>query len=270
LNALDKQVADLMRTASAQAIMPRYRNLASGEIIEKAKDDLVTIADREAEELLSAGLAKIEPSAAIVGEEAAHANPAVMDHLSDLCWIIDPIDGTSNFANGSGHFAVMIALASGGITQAGWIYDPRRDRLCHAHLGCGAFIDGVQISARSSGANPPHLAAMTRYMADDQRALFEAEIAPHYELVDAPGCAAEQYPLTALGEHDLAIYERTLPWDHAAGCLFLNEAGGTCLRPDGTEYTVDSGRKGMIGAANRALFDDLAERLQAAGYSPAA
>jgi len=263
-------VLGLMRDVAARAIMPRYQNLREGEVIEKAKDDLVTIADREAEEMLSEGLAKIMPGAAIVGEEAAHANPAVMDRLSRACWIIDPIDGTTNFANGSGHFAIMIAFADRGETQSGWIYDPRRNRMCHTHLGAGAFIDGTKTTARSSGSASPRLAAMTRYMAADQRTLFDAEIAPHYSLVKAPGCAAEQYPLTALGEHDLAIYERTLPWDHAAGCLFLNEAGGVCLRPDGSPYTVDSGRKGMIGAANRALFDDLAERLSAAGYSPAA
>ena len=270
MRGFDTQIVDLMRDVAERVIMPRYRNLADGEIIEKAADDLVTIADREAEELLSEGLAKIDNGAAIVGEEAAHADAAILDRLSGLCWIIDPIDGTSNFASGKGHFAVMIALSDGGVTQAGWIYDPRRERLCYAHLNGGAFINDDRIEAGSSGASPPKLAAMTRYMADDQRALFEREIAPHYHLVEAPGCAAEQYPLTVLGEHDVAIYERTLPWDHAAGCLFLNEAGGTCLRPDSSEYRVDSGRKGMIGAANRALFDGLAARLMAAGYSPAA
>lgn len=270
MNTLDRAVLDLMRDVAARAIMPRYQNLREGDVIEKAKDDLVTIADREAEELLSEGLAKIAPGIAIVGEESAHADPSVMDRLSGACWIIDPIDGTTNFATGSGHFAIMIALAEGGETQSGWIYDPRRERLCHTHSGQGCYINDERITAKSSEASPPNLAAMTRYMAGDQRSLFEAEIAPHYSLVKAPGCAAEQYPLTALGEHDLAIYERTLPWDHAAGCLFLNEAGGVCLRPDGSPYTVDSGRKGMIGASNRVLFDGLAERLVAAGYSPAA
>ena len=270
MNALDREILSLMRDVAKRAIMPRYRNLRAGEVIEKAKDDLVTVADREAEELLSLGLSEIAPGTAIVGEEAAHADPTIMDRLSGACWIIDPIAGTTNFATGNGHFAIMIALAEGGQTQAGWIYDPRRDRLCHAHLGKGAFIDDEKVSARSSNGQPPNLAAMTRYMLEDQRALFETEVAPYYTLVKAPGCAAEQYPLTVLGEHDLAIYERTLPWDHAAGCLFLNEAGGVCLRPDGSPYTVDSGRKGMIGAANRVLFDDLAERLLAAGYSPAA
>lgn len=270
MNSLDETVLDLMRRTAEAVIMPRYRNLRDGDVIEKAKDDLVTIADREAEDMLSEGLRKIAPNMAIIGEEAAHADPSVMDRLSDPCWIVDPIDGTGNFAKGEGHFAIMIAQAEGGITQAGWIYDPRRDRLCNARRDAGAFIDGERIIAKASNASPPRLAAMTRYMQPKQRGVFDAEIAPHYTAARAPGCAAEQYPLTVLGEHDLAIYERTLPWDHAAGALFLNEAGGTCLRPDGSPYTVDSGRKGMIGAANRALFDELAERLAAAGYSPAA
>lgn len=265
---LTGHVAALMRRASDEAIMPRYRNLAEGEVIEKAQDDLVTVADREAESLLAEGLAKLLPEAAIVGEEAAHTDPSVMKHLSGLCWIVDPIDGTSNFASGQGHFAVMIALADSGVTQGGWIYDPRRDRFCAARAGEGAFIDGERVEARSSGHEPPTLAAMTRYMQPAQRALFEREVAPLYTLVAGPGCAAEQYPLTVLGEHDVAIYERTLPWDHAAGCLFLNEAGGTCLRPDGSPYRVDSGRKGMIGAATRALFDGLVKNLEGAGYAP--
>lgn len=268
MSALDREVLALMRRAAEEAIMPRWRNLREHEVIEKAKDDPVTIADREAEAILAAGLAKLLPEAAIVGEEQAHADPACLDRLTDLVWIVDPIDGTANFASGQGHFAVMVALADGGVTQAAWIYDPRRDRLCAARRGEGAFIDGARVYARTSDTSPPTLAAMTRFMQPAQRALFEREIAPHYALVEAPGCAAEQYPLTVLGEHDIAIYERTLPWDHAAGCLFLNEAGGVAARPDGTPYRVDSGRKGMIGAANRALFDAFAVRLQSAGYAP--
>ena len=269
MSALDREVLALMRDVSERIIMPRHRTLKATEIIEKADDDLVTIADREAEVALAEGLAKLHPEAAIVGEEAVHADPSVMDRLSGTCWIIDPIDGTANFASGSGHFGIMIALSEGGAAQAGWIYDPQRDRLCAAHLGQGATIDGEDVLARSSGANPPRLAAMTKFMALDQRSRFETEILPHYTLVQAPGAACEQYPLTVLGEHDLAIYERTLPWDHAAGNLFLNEAGGTCLRLDGSPYRVDDGRRGMIGAANRALYDQLIARLAVAGYQPA-
>ena len=267
--ALDSAVHALLRKTAEAVVMPRYRNLKAAEVAQKGANDPVTIADREAEAMLADGLARIMPDADVVGEEAAYADPTVLDRLDGLCWIVDPIDGTSNFASGQGHFALMIALADGGETQASWIYDPRRARLCSAALGGGAFIDGERVCARPRNHRPPRLAAMTRFMEAGQRAIFEAEIAPHYELAKAPGCAAEQYPLVALGEHDLAIYERTLAWDHAAGCLFLNEAGGKSARPDGSPYRVNSKRRGMISATDAALFEDLAARLISAGYAPA-
>ena len=268
LGPLDAEIRDLLRFAAQRSMLPRYRALADDEIEMKGEDDPVTIVDREVEAFLSEALTKLAPGVAIVGEEAAAADPTVLDALSEQCWIIDPLDGTSNFAKGEGHFGIIIALADAGEAVAGWLYDPVRDRLCHTKRGEGAFVDGEAIKAKPSGNTPPNLAAMKRFMSDEQRALFEAEVEPHYTIVEAPGAAAEQYPLVVSGGHDTAIYERTLAWDHAAGCLFLNEAGGACLRPDGSPYRVDDGRKGMIGAASRALFDTLAERLLRVGYMP--
>jgi fructose-1,6-bisphosphatase/inositol monophosphatase family enzyme len=266
-SALHDAMLALLRNVAATAIMPRYRRLAAHEVIEKAADDLVTVADREAEAMLAEGLAAIA-DIPMVGEEAAHADLTVLERLSGDCWIIDPIDGTSNFASGEGHFGILIAMASGGLAHTGWLYDPRRDRLLIAHRGKGAFCNGEKVVAQASGQRPPVLSVMSRYMAPDQRALFEAEIAPHYTLATAPGAAAEEYPLVAFGPHDLAIYERTLPWDHAAGSLFLNEAGGVAARPDGSAYRVDDGRKGMLAAASPDLFDSFAAHLGRAGYRP--
>lgn len=268
MNTLDRQILELMRKTARSVVMPRYRNLAADEVFEKAEDDPVTIADRESEAMLSDGLAALMPEAAIVGEEAAFSDSSVLDGLSGLCWIIDPIDGTKNFASGEGPFALMIALADGGLAQGSWIYDPVRDRLCHARKGKGAFVDGEAVKASATGEKPPVLAAMTAYMADHQRDFFNEKIAPYYTEAVAPRCAAEQYPLVTFGNHDLALYQRTLSWDHAAGALFLNEAGGMSARLDGSPYRVDSKEKGMIGAATPALFEELAQRLEAAGYSP--
>ena len=100
--ALKEPVADLIRTVAAEVILPRFQNLAAHEVIEKAANDLVTIADRESEARLSEGLARLLPEASIVGEEACAADPSLLAALSnDLCWIIDPIDGTGNFAAGT-------------------------------------------------------------------------------------------------------------------------------------------------------------------------
>lgn len=261
--ALTAGVAALLREANERAILPRWRQLAAHEIVAKAADDVVTVADGEAEAILAEGLARLLPEAAIVGEEAAHADPAVLERLGDsLCWIIDPLDGTNNFAAGKPPFGVIVALAEKGRTVAGWTLDCLSGRLCHAFAGKGAWIDGERVTARSSGHEPP-IAAISLVFADpERRAALKTHIAPHYALVDIPRCAAEQYPRLVLGTNDVSIFERTLAWDHAAGVLFVNEAGGKAARPDGSEYRVDRHLEpGLIGAASPALFDQLAARM---------
>ena len=260
---LDASVGAVMARVAQAAILPRYQRLAASEVTAKAADDMVTIADTDAEALLSEALAKILPEAAIVGEEAAHADPAVLDRLGDgLCWIIDPIDGTNNFAAGKPPFGILIALAEQGETVAGWIYDVLSGRLCSAHRGAGAWVNGERIAARTTGASPPIAAISLVFLDPDRRAAMKALVAPHYTLVDIPRCAAEQYPRIVLGVNDVSIFERTLAWDHAAGVLFVNEAGGRAARPDGSPYRVDRHLDpGLIAAATPALFDAMAERL---------
>ena len=198
---------------------------------------------------------------------AAHRRQPVcrarLDRLGDaLCWIIDPLDGTNNFANGKPPFGILIARADGGVAQSGWIYDCLTERFCVAHSGHGAFVDGQRIAARATG-EPVAVAAISLLFMDmAKRAAVMDQIAPHYRLVDVPYCAAEQYPRLGLGTNDVSLFERTLAWDHAAGVLWLNEAGGMAARPDGSAYRVDGDTHGgLIGAASPALWEDMAARI---------
>ena len=260
--AFHAAVHDLLREVSQAAILPYYQKLAAHEVLTKAADDLVTVADNLAEEMLEQGLAKIIPGLPVVGEEASHADASVQDSLSGDCWIVDPLDGTNNFAQGKPPFGILLAMASGGEAHTGWIYDPLSNRLCVAHRGKGAFIDGERVTSRPTGAEPPIAAISLVFLEQSRREAVRRHIAPHYALVDIPRCAAEQYPRLALGVNDISIFERTLAWDHAAGALWLNEAGGKCARPDGSPYRVDEwDRKGLIGAASPALWEDMAGRL---------
>ena len=262
MDTLTASVHALMRSAATRAIMPRYQSLKAADITEKAADDVVTVADTHSEAILAEGLSRLLPQATIVGEEAAHADPSLMARLGDtLCWIIDPLDGTNNFAAGNPPFGILIALAEHGETIAGWIWDPLKQRLCHARRGAGAFVDEERINAQTTGATPPVAAISLVFANQERREALKTHIAPHYALVDIPRCAAEQYPRLALGENDVSIFERTLAWDHAAGVLFLNEAGGKAARPDGSPYRVDEDRTGLIGAASPALWDELAARM---------
>ncbi len=264
---LTSAVGALMRDAAMRAIMPRWQALAECQIESKVSGgtlpDVVTIADHEAEAILTEGLSRLLPEATVIGEEACAADPSLLARLGDpLCWIVDPLDGTNNFAAGKPPFGILIALAEHGETAAGWIYDCLTGRFCHAIRGRGAYIDGERAAARETGASTPVAANSLIYMAPDRRARVSAAIAPHYTLVDIPRCAAEQYPRLVLAQNDVAIFERTLPWDHAAGALFVNEAGGKVARPDGSPYRVDEyERPGLIGAASPRLWDQMAARL---------
>jgi fructose-1,6-bisphosphatase/inositol monophosphatase family enzyme len=263
MDTLTQSVYAVMQDAATRAILPHYQSLAAHQIEDKAADDVVTVADHESEEILAAGLARLLSEAAIVGEEAAHADPSLLGKLGDaLCWIIDPVDGTNNYAQGRPPFGILVALAEAGETIAGWILDPLTGRFCHAARGQGAFIGEDRVFARTSGQEPA-IAAISLVFADPaRREALRTEIAPHYSLVDIPRCAAEQYPRLVLGQNDVSVFERTHSWDHAAGVLFVNEAGGKAARPDGSPYRVDEvGRTGLLGAASPALWDELAERM---------
>ena len=259
-DALHKAMHDLLREVSTGIILPRYQKLAEHEITAKLADDVVTVADHEAEEMLAEGLARIA-DVPVVGEDAAFADDSVFDRLAGDCWIVDPLDGTRNFAKGQPPFGILIAMASGGDAHTGWIYDCLSDRFCTAHRGKGAFVDGERIVARPTGEPSPVAAISLIFMEGARREAVKQAIAD-FQQVDVPYCAAEQYPRLALGQNDLSYFERTLPWDHAAGALWLEEAGGKCARPDGSPYRVDEWqRKGLIGAASPALWEAMAGRL---------
>ncbi len=255
-DGLERPVADLMRQVARDVVLPRYRNLTADQISEKAADDFVTIADLESEERLAEGLLALLPEAGVIGEEACAADPAILERAGDgLNWIIDPIDGTGNFAAGQPPFGIMIALADAGTTIAGWIFDPLTGRLCHVALGGGARIDGQPARARESGAALPVAALAVYFMTEQERADIARQAEGRFTLVDIPRCAAEQYPRLVLGQNDVSLFARTLPWDHAAGTLLLNEAGGRCARLDGSPYRVGDARRGLLGASSPRLWD---------------
>ena len=255
-------VVTLMRRVAAEIVMPRFRNLAADEIEEKAADDMVTVADRESEAALTAGLAALDPGIRVVGEEAVAADASLVEGIErGRVWIIDPIDGTNNYASGIATFGIMIALVEDGETQAGWILDPVNDRLCHAVLGGGAYVNGERVTARASDGERPSVVLATYFMTDAEKASLYARAEQAFSVAPMPRCAAEQYPRLALGTNDVALFQKTLPWDHAPGSLFLREAGGVVRWPDGRDYHVGDQRRGMLAAASPALWEQAAKLL---------
>ncbi|PYE85355.1 inositol monophosphatase family protein [Pseudoroseicyclus aestuarii] len=163
MTALTQAEADaliaLVRETAARAIMPRFRQLAPDEIETKSgPTDLVTVADREAEALLAEGARRILPGCAVVGEEASAADPGLLSGIetSETCVILDPVDGTANFARGLAVFGVILAVTRRGETVFGLLYDPVCDDLVLAHRGGGAQYLGAggRRALRTRGPRP--------------------------------------------------------------------------------------------------------------------
>jgi fructose-1,6-bisphosphatase/inositol monophosphatase family enzyme len=248
-----------MKEAAARALLPRFRKLAHHEREEKSAGEVVTVADRDCEAMLSEALSCLLPDASIVGEEAVHATPGLIKHLGDdLCWVIDPLDGTGYFAAGQEPFGIMITLASGGEAVGGWILEPLSGRFCWAAVGHGCWVDGRRMFGReSAGRAALGLSSLLKGRPQRFRAAME-RLKPSFALQEIPRCAAAHYPAMLLGSPDLTLYERTLPWDHGAGILLLEEAGGRSARLDGSPYRLDDDRVGLLVAVNPALWEQAA------------
>lgn len=263
------EVAALMRSTARTAILPLYRRLAAGDVEEKAPGDVVTVADRRAEELLAAGLLELLPGSTVVGEEAVAADGALLRLLAGAgpVWLVDPLDGTANFAAGHGPFAVMVALLADGAARTGWILDLITDQMAVAEAGAGAYLDGARIT--TDRGSPP-LSALrgnvrSKYLPPDVRVAVDRRAGLLGEALPGTGCAGREYPDVISGVQDFALFWRTLPWDHAAGVLFTNEAGGVARRLDGGTYLLTDPRPGLLVARNADVWREVYHGLFAPG-----
>ncbi|MBC2669078.1 inositol monophosphatase family protein [Novosphingobium piscinae] len=253
-----------MHEAAERIIRPGLGQLQDDAIRLKAPGEVVTIVDRACEALLSERLSAIHPEAIVVGEEAVEDDPRLLELLgTELCWIVDPLDGTANYAAGKAPYGIMVALAQAGEILGGWILDPTSGRLCGAELGHGARIDGKLFNAPGRHRETP-IAAISRLFTDASRRDRVVAALAACDVTDSPRCAADQYPRVALGIHDLTYFDRTISWDHAAGVLFINECGGRAAHPDGATYRVDQPRAGLLIATDPVLWDSVAPAVAAA------
>jgi fructose-1,6-bisphosphatase/inositol monophosphatase family enzyme len=249
-----ERVAELIRRAAAEAILPRFRALHSDEIEEKSPGELVTAADREAEALLTTGLMEILPGSVVLGEEAAAMQPEIRQRLAqeaDL-WIVDPLDGTSNFIEGNPCFSVMVALLWRGQTVASWMLDPLTDTLAFAERGSGAYLGGERIVASRTTPEASALrgAVLTRFLPLALRSEIEARAHRVLEILPGLRCAGHEYPGIVTGAQHFALFWRTEPWDHAPGALFITEAGGWVARLDRSPYIPGDQGTGLLVAQN--------------------
>jgi fructose-1,6-bisphosphatase/inositol monophosphatase family enzyme len=261
-------ITTLLEEVAHTVVLPRYRRLASHEITAKVTehdpDDMVTVVDRAVERSIADALALLAPSVPVVGEEAAHERPELLDLLGrdEPVWVVDPIDGTKNFAAGHDAFGIMLAYVVGGHARAAWIVMPARRETFVAEEGGGAFRNGVPVTMDPALAHdPPRGAVMTRFMPPALGASVRRAMEHVHELSPS-GAAAVEYTDVVAGRRDFIVYYRLLPWDHAAPALMLTEAGGHVVHLDGSRYTARSPHQVTIVTRSAELSRALRTEIQ--------
>lgn len=213
--------------AAGRVITRGYENLSDLQIQSKGASDYVTDIDKEAEKTIIETIKKSYPEHSFLAEESGSS-----DHNPDFLWVIDPLDGTTNFIRGIPHFAVSIGLLYKGKLDQAVVFDPLRGELFTASRGAGAQLNGYRIRA----TKPKHLEDTTlatafpfknKALFDDSNTRFK-KVFMRCGDVRRMGSAALDLAYVAAGRYDGYFELGLQPWDYAAGALLVREAGGLC------------------------------------------
>lgn len=258
-----KEILALIEAVSREEILPKFGNLAVNEISMKSSNfDLVTSADHASENRLTRGLRSLFPEAHILGEESIAADPSLRKNIShhELCFIIDPIDGTWNFSNGIGFFGVILSATHYGRPLMGVLYDPlRKDAQVvladdgHAYWQ-SLITQGPKLTVSKAseikGFVPVQLFHKTQREAVARAASRFAWSTSFY-------CSCQEYRLLAQGSFEFSLACLLNPWDHIAGCMIVEASGGYVRMLDGRPYTVDTMDGYLLAASSREVFEQV-------------
>ncbi|MEE2952641.1 fructose-1,6-bisphosphatase [Fulvimarina manganoxydans] len=268
-----ERLVSIMQEAGRTEVMPRFRNLGAGDIREKTSaTDIVTEADEASEAHIRKAVQELAPNALFVGEETVAKDPSVLDKLkgADLAVVVDPIDGTSNYAAGVPLFSVMAAVISKGEVVAGAIHDPVSGDTVMAERGAGAWWDlGKDDKRRIKVAWPVPLDEAVGIVS----ATYFEEKAKHALLPRLENVkifanyrnAGHEYKMLATGGAHFVLYSRTMPWDHAPGVMIVQEAGGHVAFDDGTPYDPTRYDGVLLSACSRQTWKSAASQLLGVG-----
>ncbi len=246
-----------MREVAEQVITPRFQALGAGEVMEKNPGDLVTVADQEAERLITAALLADDPGVLVVGEEATAVDPGLPSRLAGAAhaYTVDPIDGTRNFVHGSADHAVMISELRDGEPVRAWILHPAHGVSYIAERGAGVYRDGVRLPAMTMPTDGLTVVTSTPRLEGRHGSL---DLGP-----TAWSCGID-YPWLLGGRVDGILYSKGLPWDHCPGSLMVDELGGVVRFLDGSRYDVSDralGRAGLLVACSPEAWDEVAPQV---------
>ena len=258
------RLAALLDEVAQAEIMPRWRTLEEVQIREKTGPlDLVTDADEAAEKMLVQRLPSLLAGSIVVGEESIEVDKSLFDLIgSDQpVWIVDPVDGTNNFAKGAERFCVMVALVHGDETLASAIHHPVSGETLLAEAGGGAILKSKEGERKLAVSSKTSLSKMRgsfnmRFLPDEVRP--KAREAANTHLTDRHfrhGCAGYDYTQLAKANYEFCFYWKKMPWDHAPGLLIHKEAGGYSACLDGRPYLPRDLTGGLLVTPDRESWE---------------
>lgn len=261
---------NLVRRAARAEIMPRFRNLDTHQITQKTDAmDLVTEADIKAEAMITRALQMAFPSAVIVGEEAAEAESDYRARLreAELGFLIDPVDGTWNFAHGIATFGTMLAACRFGRPVFGMIYDPIGQDVVWADLDTPSrYVSRTGTDQTLATRKNQTLENLSGYIElafmprEHKRAAALACLdLRHFSTMR---CSAHQYRLLVQGAVDFTLATKLNPWDHAAGVLICQQAGGHAAMMDGTPFDSSQDSGYLLSAGDETTWNVLADHFR--------
>lgn len=244
---------------TGQWIQSALKDVQTSDIIYKGTNDLVSYVDQQAELKLKESLFSILPEAQFIAEESASGYNAVGD---GYYWVIDPLDGTTNFLHGLPIYAVSVGLIRYKQPVLGLIYEPNRDELFYASKGNGAFLNGksIRVSVAKSLSTSLLATGFPYYDFSYQDRYLDLlkELMQKSHGLRRMGAAAIDLAYTACGRFEGFFEANLKPWDVAAGKIIIEEAGGRVTNFKGGEDVIFSGE--IIGAG--AIFDEFLSTLQ--------
>jgi len=260
-SALLKVMIDAVRK-TARGLNRDFGEVAELQVSKKGAADFVSAADLKAEQTLFEELSRVRPGYGFLGEERGEIPGSDKTHR----WIVDPLDGTTNFLHAIPHFAINVALEREGQIAAAVTYNPATNDMFWAERGRGAFINDKRLRVSSRNRlDEAVIATGIPFLGHGQHARFLKElhqISQRVAGVRRFGAAALDLAWVAAGRFD-GFWERDLsPWDVAAGLLLVSEAGGMVTSAEGGDHTLDGG---SICAASSTMHPLMLERLRAAG-----